>query len=371
MTPSGPWNSSTQPPTNADFNALKELDLANPTVLDALIKCYKYWIGVTDVDGFRMDTVGHTEPEQTAIFCNAIREYAISIGKHNFMLFAEIVDSDARIQKYTGANKPEQECPDRFPLFDACLDFPLYFLLEEVIKGTQPPCCIRERYERFRYFYRDYSAAGRYFVTFIDNHDQMSRPYRRFMHGETDPQLAVLGIAFLLANMGIPIIYYGTEQGFDGAGPTDDWVRECMFGGKWGAFDTTGVQFFNPQHPIYRGIAQIAAIRASERALRYGREYFREISGNGKDFGHPLDGQCTLAFSRVLDITEIVVALNLTTEPRSDWVLVDANLTPPGTTLLDLVSGVELTVVTAMEGQSAVRVPLQSRQVAILKAKPA
>jgi glycosidase len=139
----------------------------------------------------------------------------------------------------------------------------------------------------------------------------MCRPYRRFMHGQDDPRLGVLAIGYLLTNMGIPCIYYGTEQGFDGAGKEDLYVREAMFGGTWGAFNTSGVHFFNENHPIYKGIARIAQVRAEERPLRYGREYFREISGDGNHFGHPIDGKCTMAFARVLDTTSIVVAMNL------------------------------------------------------------
>jgi hypothetical protein len=60
-------------------------------------------------------------------------------------------------------------------------------VLEEVIKGFQAPHVLRDRYESFRHFYRDYGARGQYFVTFVDNHDQMVRPYKRFMNDVDDP----------------------------------------------------------------------------------------------------------------------------------------------------------------------------------------
>ena len=71
----------------------------------------------------------------TAIFCNAIREYAKSIGKDNFFLFGEVVDNDEMIQRYIAQNTPVEGVEERYPLLDACLDFPLYFVLDEVIKG--------------------------------------------------------------------------------------------------------------------------------------------------------------------------------------------------------------------------------------------
>jgi glycosidase len=254
-------------------------------------------------------------------------------------------------------------------MFDAVLDFPLYFDLEEVIKQFRPPDVLRERHEQFRNFYRDYGAAGKYFITFVDNHDQMVRPYKRFMNGVDDPRQAVLAIGYLLTSMGTPCIYYGTEQGFDGGGPSDAYVRECMFGGKWGAFDTTGCHFFNPNHPIYKGIAEIARVRAAEPALRYGRKYFREISGNGEHFGHPIDCHCTLAFSRVLDTTSIVVAMNLTAMRRDDRILVDGNLNPAGVDMVDILNPgrQRYTVATNSEGQTYVHVPLDGRSMVVLK----
>jgi len=139
-----------------------------------------------------------------------------------------------------------------------------------------------------------------------------------------------------------------------------------MFGGRWGAFDTTGVHCFDPGNPIYRNIARIAAVRQREPALRYGRQYFREISGNGTDFGHPLDGRCTLAYSRILDDTEILVALNLDAAPRQDFITVDAHLSPPGVPLVNLLAPSQVAVVAQRGGRSAVQVPMAGHGVAIL-----
>ncbi|CAN5626201.1 alpha-amylase family glycosyl hydrolase [soil metagenome] len=352
-----------------DFFSLKDLDLRNPLTLDTLIRIYKYWIALADIDGFRIDTVGHTEPGPTSNFINAIHEYARSIGKDNFIIYAEIVEGDEQLKKYVGHNTPA-DAHEEYPAFDAVLDFPLHFVLEEVIKEFQAPSVLRDRSESFRNFYRDFGAAGRYFVTFVDNHDQITRRYRRFMNGCDDPRQAILAIGYLLTSMGIPCIYYGTEQGFDGGGDTDAYVREAMFGGKWGAFDTTGVHFFNPNHPIYQGIAKIAKVREAEPALRYGRTYFREISGNGEDFGHPIDSHCTMAYARVLDTTSIIVAMNLTAAERDDRIIVDANVNHPGALMVDLLEPAKTyTVQQSSGGKSFVHVPLAGRTMAILKRK--
>jgi glycosidase len=352
---------------DGDFLSLKELDLPRPEVLDTLIKVYKYWIAKADLDGFRIDTVKHMEHTATAIFCNAIREYAQRMGKHNFFLFGEVVDDDLTIQKYIGRNSRMENTNERFPALDAALDFPLYFILEDVIKGFASPAFLRDRYQAFRDLYTDHGEAGRYFVTFVDNHDQMARPYRRFMHNNPYPRQAILAIGYLLTSQGVPCIYYGTEQGFDGAGSDDSYVRECMFGGEWGAFGSSGRHFFNQNHEIYQGISTLAEIRSQQPALRYGRQYFREISGNGIDFGHPLDGHCTLAFSRILDTEEILVAMNLDNQPRTDYVTVDHKLSTPGFVMTDLLAPTRQYQVQEQNGRAFVQIELPPHGMALLK----
>ncbi|KIH78070.1 Glycosidase [Geoalkalibacter ferrihydriticus] len=353
---------------DGDFFSLKELDLPNPRVLDTLIKVYKYWIVNGDVDGFRIDTVKHMESSATAIFCNAIREYAKRVGKHNFFLFGEIVGEDAVIQEYIGRNARIEGTHERFPSLHAALDFPLYFVLENVIKGLANPAALRRRYEAFHQVYTDHGEAGRYFVTFVDNHDQVGRDHKRFIAGSPFSQQTVLACAYLLTAQGVPCLYYGTEQGFDGGGPDDRYLRECMFGGRWGAFNTTGAHFFNPGHPIYRGIRAVAAVRAAQPALRYGRQYFRQISGNGHDFGDPLDGRCTLAYSRILDSDEILACLNLSAEERRDFITVDRNLSAPGVQLRDLLRPDRTFAVIESSGRACVQVRLEPHEVALLKA---
>jgi glycosidase len=352
---------------DGDFLTLKELDIPRPEVLDALIKIYKYWICVADVDGFRIDTVKHMEYSAVAIFCNAIREYAHCVGKHRFFLYGEIVDDDETIQRYIGRNSRINGTEERFPALDAALDFPLYFMLEEVIKGFGHPAWLRDRYSAFHRQYSDHGDASRYFVTFVDNHDQMARPYRRFMHGNPYPQQAVLAMGYLLTTQGIPCIYYGTEQGFDGGGSDDAYVRECMFGGSWGGFGTAGCHFFDPQHEIYGAIAEIANLRQEEPALRFGRLYFREISGDGVSFGHPMGGDCTLAYSRILDTREALVALNLSNHHRNDCITVDRNLSAPGQTLRDRLDPArQAEVQQAPDGRAYVRVELPPFGMAVM-----
>jgi len=75
-------------------------------------------------------------------------------------------------------------------------------------------------------------------------------------------------------------------------------------------------------------------VRSEQPALRYGRFYFRPISGNGLQFGVSTFAGGVLAFSRVLNDVEVVVVVN--TNTQADFVglvIVDAELNSSGAQL--------------------------------------
>jgi glycosidase len=170
---------------------------------------------------------------------------------------------------------------------------------------------------------------------------------------------------------GIPALYYGTEQGFNGGGEPgpygDNQIRECMFGGRWGAFGTNSMHFFDQKHPIYREAARLAQVRTGEPALRYGRFYFREISENGTDFMYPEQGVGMLAYSRILDTEEVLIVLNLRHEEYRNHVVLDKELTPPGTALADLLDKRRTFLVEERGGRATVAITLPPYGIAILK----
>ncbi len=89
--------------------------------------------------------------------------------------------------------------------------------------------------------------------------------------------------------------------------------------------------YLNQHCFVYEEIAKIAQVNQQQAALKFGRMYFREISGNGVDFGLPQGQPCTLAFSRILAQEEIVIAYNTSTsESRSDFIIVDNRIHKKG-----------------------------------------
>jgi hypothetical protein len=110
-----------------------------------------------------------------------------------------------------------------------------------------------------------------------------------------------------------------------------------MFGGKFGAFETTGCHFFNPQHPTYLRIRAIAGIRNADnyigRTLRLGFCFPRETAFCGYPFRLPGAGEL-VAWSMILADHEVLMVLNTHgLETRGADVTVDARLHPQGSSL--------------------------------------
>lgn len=104
-----------------------------------------------------------------------------------------------------------------------------------------------------------------------------------------------------------------------------------MFGGPFGSRQSRARHFFNEQHPVYQAVAGIAELLKRRIELRLGRQYLRQISGNGEDFGYPhlLGGQMRslVPWSRLFDNRELLLAIN--TDPDNAltaWVTIDDSL---------------------------------------------
>src|SRR5713226_8460496 len=84
-----------------------------------------------------------------------------------------------------------------------------------------------------------------------------------------------------------------------------------------------------------REASSIARSRRSQRyarnKLRYGRFYFRPVSGDGRNFGISGFPQGVLTFSRILNDQEVLVVANTNTTQRQELdVIVDIQLSSEG-----------------------------------------
>lgn len=317
-----------------DFFDLKDLRLDRGEVLSALLRAYQYWIALSDCDGFRIDTVKHVSFEASRNFCGAIHEYAESIGKENFLLLGEV----------TGGTRMARDYLEIFGRnLDAVLDIgDPAGRLAGLAKGSRQPADFFNLF-RGHDILGSHRETGRYHISVLDDHDMVGRAKHRFAAHNQIPALyeqVAHAVGVQLTTLGIPCIYYGTEQAFDGsesahdpavdAGFEDRFIRESMFGGSFGAFGTAGCHFFDVAHPTYRRIRAIARVRNRDDsiglALRRGRQYLRETSFLDRPFAVPGAGEL-VAWSRVLYDREVLVAVNTNgTASRGAEVGIDAAL---------------------------------------------
>src|SRR5258706_2150401 len=295
--------------TIGDFASLKQMLTGDPDLQLALIRTYQYLIARFDIDGFRIDTLKYIDRNFARLFGDEIREFALSTGKKNFFTFGEVYDSEDKIAAFIGRNTMDTEAGD-FIGVDAALDYPLFYKLPPVCKGELAPSEVVGMYEYRKQVEHDilstHGDASNFFVTFLDNHDQTQRfYYRPADNPDSYDDQVTLALACLFSLQGIPCVYYGTEQGLHGSGNAPEAVREALWG-KQNPFDTTA--------PFYSAIKNIALVRASRPALRYGRQYFRPLSGDYTVFSVSTLAPGVLAFSRLLSNKEVVIVANTDTQ---------------------------------------------------------
>ena len=350
-----------------DFFDLRDFNFDGTEALDDLARCYKYWIALTDCDGFRLDTLKHVPESAGRNFCGAIKEFAGNLGKTDFFLVGEVAGSDDDAEKYRrviGQN------------LNATLDIgEIRRALHGVAKGLVAP----KAYLDFAHIWDDdlgsHRDSGTRHVSVLDDHDHVSGEKIRFSTDAASEWQVVAGVALQLFTLGIPCIYYGTEQSL--AGPEkaardkflpdlnantreDRYLRETMFGplhprgsgraglapgnaGRdaglpgFGPFGTTGQHCFDPDAPAYVRIAALTAVREKFPVLRVGRQYQRQISNFQQPFVFPGPGEL-IAWSRILDDEEALCIVNgHGTARRGGDVLIDARLNrQPGAELVVL-----------------------------------
>ena len=165
--------------------------------------------------------------------------------------------------------------------------------LERMVTGYADPA---DYFSLFRNWVLDEPAGHRWYrnqvVTLVDDHDQVRKGTAkwRFCGDDRFRDLAFNVLAVQLTTMGIPCIYYGSEQGFDSGGRpsgSDLVLRENMFGGRFGGLCTQGRHFFNEDGDLYRALAALIDLRKKLLPLRRGRQVLHHISGDGVNFGLP------------------------------------------------------------------------------------
>jgi glycosidase len=241
-------------------------------------------------------------------FVPAMLARARASGIPHFHIFGEVAAEGvdvAQLARYTRIDK-----------FPSVLDFGFAGAVNKVVAGNEGTSVLARLYQDDGLYEGGADAALR-LPTFTGNHDfgRLAWIIRAARPAATDAEVlkrVMLANAMLFLLRGVPVVYYGDEQGFVGHGIDQD-ARQTLFASKVASYNdqpllgtttTTAVANFNPQHPLYAQIADLSRLRQEYPAIRRGQQIVRV---HGKAPG-------LFAASRLgADGREIVVAFNTST----------------------------------------------------------
>jgi neopullulanase len=291
-----------------DFVGLDDLMTENPRVVQGFIDIYGGWIDRYGIDGFRIDTARHVNPEFWQTFVPAMMNRARAKGIPNFHIFGEVAAEGvdvAQLARHTRVDK-----------LPTVLDFGFAGAVKELLARDAGTAVMARLYQDDGLYEGGARMALR-LPTFTGNHDfgrlaWIIKDAKPAIGNEELLQRVMLSNAMLFLLRGVPVVYYGDEQGFVGLG-IDQAARQDMFPSQVASYNeqkllgsnsTTAVPNFNPQHPLYAQIAGLAKLRSEHAALRRGDQIVRAQSQKPGLF----------AVSRILGNREILVAFNTSLE---------------------------------------------------------
>jgi cyclomaltodextrin glucanotransferase len=257
-----------------DLAQLSDFNEDNPAVMDHLVGAYLQWIE-QGAQAFRVDTVRHVKPEFWRLFAERIR------AKHpGFFMFGEVFD-------YEAAKTAIYTHPENGGM--SVLDFALKQALLEVFEkeGSDFAALAPALYLKDGPYANPYEL-----MTFYDNHDmaRMNASDAGFINAHH----------WLFTARGIPVIYYGSEIGFERGAVEHNGNRNY--------FGVEGVEAAR-SHPIRQGLIRVAQLRARLPALQRGLQFNLKLEGDEAAFYRVLQTEDTSQTALVL--------LNKSTEPRA------------------------------------------------------
>ncbi|MFF2204620.1 pullulanase-type alpha-1,6-glucosidase [Streptomyces sp. NPDC058145] len=297
--------------TYGDFSGLDDLWTERPEVVRGMEKIYQRWVKDYAIDGFRIDTVKHVDMDFWTQWATALDAYAAAHGRKNFFMFGEVYSADTSVTSpYVTQGR-----------LDATLDFPFQDAARAYASQGGSARKLAGVYGD-DYKYTTDKANAYEQVTFLGNHDMGRIGYflKQDNPKATDAEILKkdkLANELMFLSRGNPVVYYGDEQGFTGAGGDKD-ARQTMFASKVadyldddeiGTGRTHASDAYDTGAPLYRQIAGLAKLRKANPALTDGVQTER----------YAADGAGIYAFTRTDARTgqEYVVALNNADEAKT------------------------------------------------------
>lgn len=262
-----------------DFAGLDDIDTNSENVVNGMIDIYKAIIDEFKPDGFRIDTVKHVNTEFWQAFSPALMAHANSRGIKNFFMFGEVYSFDAKeLSSFTREAK-----------LQSVLDFALQGAIRSALvdqKGTDELANLFAQDHFYQTNHKDIkNTNANQLVNFTGNHDMGRFAYflKESNHNYSEQeqiQRNLLANAMLFFSRGVPVIYYGDEQGFVGDGGDQD-SRQDMMPSNVDSYNdddllatdkTTADDNFDTSHLFYQAFAKYAELYQQYPALRFGEQ---------------------------------------------------------------------------------------------------
>lgn len=164
---------------------LPDLNTENSYVQQQLLTWISWLQKEYNADGFRIDTIPEVPKWFWTEFNRAAGTYCVGEC------------FDGRTDYVAGYQGP----------VNGLLNYPIYYVLNDVYAYGKSAYNFRQRMSDIQTYFSDVDALG----VFIDNHDN-----ERFLHKNGNHKRLMNALSFTLFSRGIPIVYYGTEQGYGG-----------------------------------------------------------------------------------------------------------------------------------------------------------
>jgi alpha-amylase len=198
-------------------DVLPDINTNDPAIRKLLNSWVSWIVSEFGFDGVRIDTVKHVEQDFWPDFAAAAGTYTIG----------EILHGDP--DYLAGYAK----------LMSGVVNYAIYYPLNAFYQQKGSSQALVDMHDTVSRKFPDPAALG----TFLDNHDNP-----RWLSEKNDQVLLRNALTYVLLARGVPILYYGTEQGY--AGGADPANREDLWRSKF-ATDT----------PLYKFIATVAGVR--------------------------------------------------------------------------------------------------------------
>jgi glycosidase len=277
-----------------DFAGLDDLYTQKASVVNGMIDIYKDIIDEFKPDGFRIDTVKHVNIEFWQQFSPALMQHAKTQGIDNFFMFGEVYSFEPELlSRFT----TEAKIP-------SVLDFAFQGAMKKALVKQQGTDVLAKLFAKDHFYQAEHkdldlksmrNTNANQLVTFTGNHDMGRFAYalKQSPHNYSEDaqiQRNLLAHAMMFFSRGVPVIYYGDEQGFVGDGG-DQASRQDMMPSFVASYNdddllatskSTADDNFDTNHLFYQSFAKYAQLYQQYPALRFGEQavaYAQDTAG--------------------------------------------------------------------------------------------